>query len=45
VLGALAEDERATLIATAAGATAYSFDIRLQGDAQTVFFTTEAFGL
>jgi protocatechuate 3,4-dioxygenase alpha subunit len=45
VLGALAGDERATLIATAAGATAYGFDIRLQGDAQTVFFTTAAFGL
>jgi protocatechuate 3,4-dioxygenase, alpha subunit len=45
VLGALAEDERVTLMATTAGATTYGFDIRLQGDAQTVFFTTAAFGL
>jgi protocatechuate 3,4-dioxygenase alpha subunit len=46
VLGAIAgERERATLIATAAGPAAYRFDIRLQGDAQTVFFTTPASGL
>lgn len=39
------EGERATLIATAAGPAAYRFDIRLQGDGQTVFFTTPASGL
>jgi protocatechuate 3,4-dioxygenase alpha subunit len=45
VLRALAGDERATLIASAEGASGYRFDIRLQGDGQTVFFTTPAFGL
>jgi protocatechuate 3,4-dioxygenase, alpha subunit len=45
VLGALDEEQRATLVATAEGAGAYRFDIRLQGDGQTVFFTTPAFGL
>jgi protocatechuate 3,4-dioxygenase alpha subunit len=45
VLRALGEAERATLIAAADGAAGYRFDIRLQGDGQTVFFTTPAFGL
>ena len=46
VLGAIADDgERATLVARAAGPNAYRFDIRLQGEGQTVFFTTPAFGL
>ena len=45
VLAALAETERATLVAVADGAAAYRFDIHLQGDGQTVFFTTPAFGL
>jgi protocatechuate 3,4-dioxygenase alpha subunit len=45
VLRALAAEERATLIATAGGEAAYRFDIHLQGDGQTVFFTTPAFGL
>ena len=45
MLAALAEPERATLVAAADGAAAYRFDIRLQGDGQTVFFTTPAFGL
>jgi protocatechuate 3,4-dioxygenase alpha subunit len=45
VLAALPEAERATLVAVAAGAGAYGFDIHLQGDGQTVFFTTPAFGL
>jgi protocatechuate 3,4-dioxygenase, alpha subunit len=46
VLAALAgDDERATLVATAAGPAGYRFDIRLQGDGQTVFFTTPASGL
>jgi protocatechuate 3,4-dioxygenase alpha subunit len=39
------EAERATLVATAAGPASYRFDIRLQGDGQTVFFTTPASGL
>jgi protocatechuate 3,4-dioxygenase alpha subunit len=39
------ESARATLIATAAGPASYRFDIRLQGDGQTVFFTTPAAGL
>lgn len=39
------DDERATLIAEAAGPAGYRFDIRLQGDGQTVFFTTPAAGL
>jgi protocatechuate 3,4-dioxygenase alpha subunit len=45
VLAALAAEERATLVAAADGAAAYRFDIHLQGDGQTVFFTTPAFGL
>jgi protocatechuate 3,4-dioxygenase alpha subunit len=46
LLGAIEDDaERATLVATATGPSAYRFDIRLQGDAQTVFFTTPASGL
>jgi protocatechuate 3,4-dioxygenase alpha subunit len=39
------EGERATLVATATGSATYRFDIRLQGDGQTVFFTTPASGL
>jgi protocatechuate 3,4-dioxygenase, alpha subunit len=39
------EGERATLVATATGPATYRFDIRLQGDGQTVFFTTPASGL
>lgn len=40
VLGSIADaDRRATLIATAeAGGTAFRFDIRLQGEGETVFF-------
>jgi len=45
VLQALADDDRASLIATVDGAGGYRFDIRLQGDGQTVFFTTPASGL
>jgi protocatechuate 3,4-dioxygenase alpha subunit len=45
VLGAIAGEERATLIATSVGPAIYRFDIRLQGDEQTVFFTTPAAGL
>jgi protocatechuate 3,4-dioxygenase alpha subunit len=45
VLGAIDDDARATLIATATGPASYCFDIHLQGDAQTVFFTTPASGL
>jgi protocatechuate 3,4-dioxygenase, alpha subunit len=46
VLGAIGDDgERATLVASAAGPGVYRFDIRLQGEGQTVFFTTPAFGL
>jgi protocatechuate 3,4-dioxygenase alpha subunit len=45
VLGAVAADERATLIARAAGPGRYEFDVILQGDAQTAFFTTPASGL
>jgi protocatechuate 3,4-dioxygenase alpha subunit len=37
--------ERATLIATPDGAARYRFDVILQGDGQTVFFTTPASGL
>jgi protocatechuate 3,4-dioxygenase beta subunit len=32
-------------VATATGSATYRFDIRLQGDGQTVFFTTPASGL
>jgi protocatechuate 3,4-dioxygenase alpha subunit len=46
LLGAIAgELERATLVAAADGPASYRFDIRLQGDGQTVFFTTPASGL
>jgi protocatechuate 3,4-dioxygenase alpha subunit len=45
VLAALDPEQRATLIATPEAVGAYRFDIRLQGDGQTVFFTTPAFGL
>jgi protocatechuate 3,4-dioxygenase alpha subunit len=45
VLCAIDEDERATLIARAAGPDRYAFDVILQGDAQTAFFTTPASGL
>ncbi|MDX6538775.1 MAG: protocatechuate 3,4-dioxygenase, alpha subunit [Gaiellales bacterium] len=45
VLRALDEAQRTTLVASAEGAATYHFDIRLQGDGQTVFFTTPAFGL
>jgi protocatechuate 3,4-dioxygenase, alpha subunit len=45
VLQALADDDRARLTATAEGPAGYRFDIRLQGDGQTVFFTTPASGL
>jgi protocatechuate 3,4-dioxygenase alpha subunit len=45
LLAALADEaERATLVATAKGPGSYGFDIRLQGDGQTVFFTTPAAG-
>jgi protocatechuate 3,4-dioxygenase alpha subunit len=46
VLQAIGEDtDRATLVATDIGSATYRFDIRLQGDEQTVFFTTPAAGL
>jgi protocatechuate 3,4-dioxygenase alpha subunit len=46
LLGALRDEaDRATLVATASGSGRYAFDIRLQGDGQTVFFTTPAAGL
>jgi protocatechuate 3,4-dioxygenase, alpha subunit len=46
LLAAIADaGERATLIAAASGPATYRFDIRLQGGAQTVFFTTPAAGL
>jgi protocatechuate 3,4-dioxygenase alpha subunit len=46
LFGAIGDDgERATLVATASGPATYRFDIRLQGDGQTVFFTTPASGL
>jgi protocatechuate 3,4-dioxygenase, alpha subunit len=46
LLAALADDaDRATLVATSSGPGSYAFDIRLQGDGQTVFFTTPASGL
>ena len=38
VLAALDDAERATLLARADGADGWSFDVRLQGAAQTVFF-------
>ena len=39
------DDERATLVARATAPGRYGFDITLQGDGQTVFFTTPASGL
>jgi protocatechuate 3,4-dioxygenase alpha subunit len=45
VLAALDAEQRASLVATPEARGAYRFDIRLQGDGQTVFFTTPAFGL
>ena len=46
VLRAIADDgERATLIAGQSGPAAYRFDVKLQGDGETVFFTTPAAGL
>jgi protocatechuate 3,4-dioxygenase alpha subunit len=46
VLRAIADDDgRASLIAQAAGDGRYAFDVVLQGDGQTVFFTTPAAGL
>jgi protocatechuate 3,4-dioxygenase, alpha subunit len=45
VLRAIGEDERASLIARAAGPERYEFDVILQGDSQTAFFTTPASGL
>jgi protocatechuate 3,4-dioxygenase, alpha subunit len=45
LLGALDDGERATLVAQAVDEATYRFDIRLQGDGQTVFFTTPASGL
>ena len=46
ILGAIPDDgERATLIARQSGAGSYHFDVKLQGDGQTVFFTTPASGL
>jgi protocatechuate 3,4-dioxygenase, alpha subunit len=46
VLRAIGDDgERATLVATAVGSARYRFDIRLQGEGQTAFFTTPASGL
>jgi protocatechuate 3,4-dioxygenase alpha subunit len=45
VLRALDAEQRATLVASADGAATYRFDIRLQGDGQTVFFATPAFEL
>jgi protocatechuate 3,4-dioxygenase alpha subunit len=46
LLGAIGDDPGgATLIAVPDGPASYRFDIRLQGDAQTLFFTTPAAGL
>jgi protocatechuate 3,4-dioxygenase, alpha subunit len=46
LLGAVGDEaERATLVAAPVGPGSYRFDIRLQGDGQTVFFTTPASGL
>ena len=43
---AIADDgERATLIAGPNGEASYRFDVKLQGEGQTVFFTTPAWGL
>ena len=38
ILALVPEDARSTLIARRTGAGTYSFDIRLQGDGETVFF-------
>lgn len=38
VLRAVPEDRRTTLIAAPAGGSLLRFDIRMQGDAETVFF-------
>jgi protocatechuate 3,4-dioxygenase alpha subunit len=38
VLQAVPEDRRATLIAVPAGGSLLRFSIRMQGDAETVFF-------
>ena len=46
VLRAIADDaERATLLAQPQPGGSYRFDVRLQGDGETVFFTTPASGL
>jgi protocatechuate 3,4-dioxygenase alpha subunit len=45
ILCAISDGERATLVATAIGPASYRFNIRLQGDGQTAFFTTPASGL
>jgi protocatechuate 3,4-dioxygenase alpha subunit len=46
LLSAIGDDGgQTTLVATATGPASYRFDIRLQGDGQTVFFTTPASGL
>lgn len=46
VLGSIAgEEARATLLAHAGAPGRYTFDVTLQGDGQTVFFTTPASGL
>ena len=45
VLRSIAGDERATLFARALAPGRYGFDITLQGEGQTVFFTTPAAGL
>jgi protocatechuate 3,4-dioxygenase alpha subunit len=45
VLRALpSDDDRATLLARPRGDARYEFDVRLQGEGQTVFFTTPAAG-
>jgi len=46
VLRAIADDAgRATLLAQPTPGGGYRFDVRLQGDGETVFFTTPASGL
>jgi protocatechuate 3,4-dioxygenase alpha subunit len=42
VLRAVPGDRRATLIAESDGTASYRFDIRLQGDGETVFFDFDA---
>jgi protocatechuate 3,4-dioxygenase, alpha subunit len=39
------EAERSTLVAQLIAPGSYRFDVRLQGDGETVFFTTPASGL